>query len=64
MKYKDDGSLTLYIQEKSPGQGNDPNWLPAPAGEFSLYLRAYWPKTEIVDGTWSPPGEQTDARIS
>lgn len=51
----DDGSLTIYVQEKSPGNGKEQNWLPAPVGNFSLYLRAYWPKTEIVDGTWSPP---------
>ena len=31
------------------------NWLPAPDGQFSLYLRAYWPEQPILDGTWSPP---------
>jgi hypothetical protein len=25
------------------------NWLPAPNGDFSLYLRAYWPGTELLD---------------
>jgi hypothetical protein len=23
--------------------------------DFSLYLRAYWPKTAIIDGSWTPP---------
>jgi len=55
LRYNDDGSLTIHIQEKSPGKDKEQNWLPAPAGDFSLYLRAYWPKTEIVDGTWTPP---------
>jgi hypothetical protein len=27
------------------------NWLPAPKGaNFSLYLRAYWPKVAITNG--------------
>lgn len=56
LRYNDDGSLTLHIQEKLPGKDKETNWLPAPAGEFSLYLRAYGPKTAVVDGSWSPPG--------
>jgi hypothetical protein len=55
LKFNSDGSLTIYVQEKSPGKDNEANWLPAPSGDFSLYLRAYWPKTPVVDGTWSPP---------
>lgn len=31
------------------------NWLPAPAEEFTLYVRAYWPEHAILDGTWKPP---------
>ncbi|CDZ55853.1 DUF1254 domain-containing protein [Neorhizobium galegae] len=56
LEYNEDGSLTIYVQEKSPGKEKETNWLPAPEGDFSLYLRAYWPKTEVVDGTWGPPG--------
>ena len=30
--------------------------VPAPKrGDFSLCLRAYWPKVEITDGSWTPP---------
>jgi hypothetical protein len=29
--------------------------VPAPADEFSLYIRAYWPKAEILEGKWIPP---------
>jgi hypothetical protein len=50
-----DGSLTLYVGETSPGKDKESNWLPAPEGDFSLYLRAYWPEKSILDGTWSPP---------
>ena len=31
------------------------NWLPAPKVEFNLFMRLYWPKKEILDGTWKPP---------
>jgi hypothetical protein len=50
-----DGSLTLYAGHTSPGAEQEPNWLPAPAGDFSLYLRAYGGRTPIVDGAWVPP---------
>jgi len=29
--------------------------LPAPSGEFSLYVRAYWPMESVTNGTWTPP---------
>jgi hypothetical protein len=50
-----DGSLTLFAGAKSPGKDKESNWLPAPTTPFSLYIRAYWPKPEIVDGKWTPP---------
>ncbi len=50
-----DGSLTLYAGSRSPGADKESNWLPAPKGRFSLYIRAYWPEPAIVDGTWQPP---------
>jgi hypothetical protein len=62
MKKNADGSLTLYIQNKSPGPDNEANWLPAPDGPIYLVMRLYWPKTEAPSilppgkGTWQPPG--------
>ncbi|MFD5725764.1 MULTISPECIES: DUF1214 domain-containing protein [unclassified Streptomyces] len=53
--YGDDGSLTLYAGARPPVDGPSANWLPAPEGRFSLYLRAYWPEQPVVDGTWRPP---------
>ncbi|WP_413989156.1 DUF1254 domain-containing protein [Labrys okinawensis] len=50
-----DGSLTLYIAAKSPGADKEANWIPAPDGTFSLYIRAYWGKAPITDGSWQPP---------
>ncbi len=49
-----DGSLTLYFGANSPGKDKESNWLPAPNGPFSLYLRTYWPDEAILDGSWSP----------
>jgi hypothetical protein len=62
MKTNADGSLTLYIQNKSPGADKESNWLPAPNDTIYLVLRLYWPKTtppSILppgEGTWQPPG--------
>jgi hypothetical protein len=50
-----DGSLTLYAGQKSPGASMEANWLPAPADKFSLYIRAYWGEQAILDGSWQPP---------
>jgi uncharacterized protein (TIGR03000 family) len=58
LKANDDGSVTLYIQNESPGKARESNWLPAPKGKFVLMLRLYWPKEKepsILDGTWEPP---------
>ena len=50
-----DGSLTLYISSTSPAGDLKSNWLPAPTGEFSLYVRSYWPDAAISEGRWTPP---------
>jgi len=62
LKTNADGSLTLYIQNKSPGADKETNWLPAPNGPIYLVMRLYWPKTTppsilpAGEGTWQPPG--------
>lgn len=53
-----DGSTDLYIQKDSPGKDKESNWLPAPAGDFILMLRMYWPSEtdpSIINGTWTIP---------
>ncbi|MNS76554.1 hypothetical protein D3C72_1101040 [compost metagenome] len=56
-----DGSLTLYLQNASPGADKENNWLPAPNDLMYLVMRLYWPTTESPSilppgkGTWSPP---------
>ena len=56
LKTNADSSLTIYVQATQP---TDPqqrsNWLPAPRGNFALYLRAYWPEESVLNGTWTPP---------
>lgn len=55
LKRDSDGGLTLYIQNQSPGKEKEANWLPAPEGPFSMYLRLYWPKEEALSGGWTAP---------
>lgn len=65
LKYNADGSLTLYIQNASPGKDKEANWLPAPEGRFVLMMRLYWPRENapsIVNGTWNPPAVQRVAK--
>jgi hypothetical protein len=62
MKKNRDGSLTIYIQNKSPGKDQEANWLPAPDGPIYMVMRLYWPKTDAPsilppgEGSWLPPG--------
>lgn len=56
LKKNTDGSLTLYVQADSPGSDKEANWLPVPkGGDFSLYIRAYWPEKNVQLGPWTPP---------
>jgi hypothetical protein len=52
-----DGSLTVYVQSEVPADERQrANWLPSPKrGDFTLYVRAYWPRAEVLDGSWTPP---------
>jgi len=58
LKFGDDGSLTLYVQADPPEEGKRSNWLPAPKGAFSLFLRCYWPEAAVAEGRWTPPAVQ------
>ena len=49
-----DGSLDVYIQKTAPA-GHESNWLPAPAGQFILWLRVYVPGAAILDGKYDVP---------
>ena len=49
-----DGSVDIFIQEAAPA-GHETNWLPAPSGNFLLWLRVYMPGQAILDGQYRVP---------
>jgi hypothetical protein len=54
LKLNADGSVTYYVQADAPAERT--NWLPAPKNaDFSLFIRAYWGKDDVLDGSWTPP---------
>jgi hypothetical protein len=57
LQFARDGSLTIYVQPERPTEAHQrANWLPAPRNDdFSLFIRAYWPRTPVTDGSWTPP---------
>jgi hypothetical protein len=55
LRFEGDGSLVIHVQKERPDGDKLSNWLPAPAEEFSLFIRAYWPLPPIQEGRWTPP---------
>ncbi len=54
-----DGSTDILIQRNAPTGPAGANWLPEPAGEMRLSLRAYLPRKVLRDRTWRfPPIER------
>ena len=52
------GALSITMSQTEPSSP-DANWLPAPAeGKFVLILRAYLPKTALIEGRYLPPAVQ------
>jgi hypothetical protein len=49
-----DGSVDIYIQNTAPA-GHESNWLPAPTGNFILWLRVYLPGQAVLDGEYEVP---------
>jgi hypothetical protein len=56
VKFNQDGSLDIIIQQQSPGKEQESNWLPTPAGSFMVTFRAVQPGKAILDGTFNLPG--------
>ena len=50
-----DGALDIWIGHEDPGPERRANRLPAPAGPFALFMRAYLPKPELLDGEYRLP---------
>ena len=47
-----DVSMLLRVSRKKV---EAPNWLPAPDGHFALFMRAYLPKIEMLEGDYHLP---------
>jgi hypothetical protein len=56
IKRNADGSIDIHLSSANPGDDKEANWLPAPKGPFTVMLRIYWPKQDVIDGRWNPPG--------
>ncbi|WP_432259474.1 DUF1254 domain-containing protein [Cupriavidus sp. TMH.W2] len=50
-----DGSMDIQIQHAAPASDRQANWLPAPAGRFSLTLRFYQPRRALLDRSFVMP---------
>ena len=59
LKKNADDSITLYLQNKSPGKEKESNWLPAPDGKMFVVMRLYIPDTQVVEGNWEAPAMVT-----
>jgi len=49
-----DGSVDIYVQNTVPA-GHKSNWLPAPSGNFILWMRVYIPGATILNGEYKLP---------
>jgi hypothetical protein len=45
----------FYQPERQSGADKEANWLPAPKGPFTLTMRIYAPKSDVLTGVWNPP---------
>jgi hypothetical protein len=55
LAHNPDGSLDIYIGNKSPGKTKEANWLPAPTAKYSLVARVYGPEPSVLSGAWTIP---------
>jgi hypothetical protein len=55
-----DGSIDVWITHKQPVElDRQANWLPAPAGQFRLMIRAYAPSELFRSGQILPPAVES-----
>ncbi len=56
LRFAGDGSLTIVLSNEEPAdEASKANWLPAPADQFALIVRAYVPSEPILDGSYKLP---------
>jgi len=47
--------VSAEISENMTEPDKQVNWLPASLGGFELFIRAYGPKSEVLNKSWGPP---------
>jgi hypothetical protein len=52
-----DGGFTIHIAPEQPADTPASNWLPStgPGKAWSMVLRLYLPRADVLNATWSPP---------
>ena len=56
LQFAPDGSLTITLSHAEPPEPSaKANWLPAPAGQFALIVRAYVPTQPLLAGKYTLP---------
>jgi len=55
LRHAADGALDLWIGHDRPEDDKASNWLPAPAGPFALFMRAYLPQLALQSGSYRLP---------
>ncbi len=55
LQYDEDGGLTIEISNELSDAERQSNWLPAPAGPFTVVMRIYGPKPELLAVSWQLP---------
>ena len=55
LKFNEDGSLDIYLQNEKPDADKESNWLPAPRDGFWLVMRLYHPAPAVLNNEWIPP---------
>ncbi|OPY68990.1 MAG: hypothetical protein A4E57_01413 [Syntrophorhabdaceae bacterium PtaU1.Bin034] len=56
LKFAGDGSLTIHMDAEPPADAvGRANWLPSPADQFALIVRAYVPTEALLEGSYTLP---------
>lgn len=55
VKKNEDGGITIYFQNESPGPDKESNWLPTGSGAWLTWMRMYIPHPEAVNAEWKCP---------
>lgn len=56
LKFNEDGSLDIIVQEGVPADSTmENNWLPVSKDAFHLYMRIYLPHEDVISGEWEAP---------